>query len=196
MSERINVMFIGDTAVGKTSLIDYFKSGKHDPRIYSSTIVLPETINLDSSLLKIQVVDTPGQKIYEPTVIALYPTCTVFVFIYDKTDRPSLDKINYLYDIVNDHVHSEACEFFLVGNKIDEREKEVVSRQEGLNKKKQLNMKFFIETSAKTGVNIDSLFKEIAETVRKKQKDKGDTVWLEDHQPENNTNAKNSKCPC
>ncbi|CAC5381961.1 RAB6A [Mytilus coruscus] len=190
MSERVNVMFIGDTAVGKTSLIDYFNSGKQDPLIYSTTDVLTYTINLGSSLLNIRVFDTPGQKIFEPKVIPFYPTCTVFVFVYDKTYRPSLDKIDYLYEIVNDHVHSEACEFFLVGNKIDEREKEVVSTQEGLNKKKQLNMQLFIETSAVTGENIDTLFKVITETVRKKQEEKGSTVFLKDHQPEK------SKCPC
>ncbi|CAC5422248.1 unnamed protein product [Mytilus coruscus] len=133
-----------------------------------------------------------------PTIITLCPTCSVFVFVYDKTDRKSFDHIDYLYNIVNDHAHYEACEFFLVGNKIDEKEKKRVKRQEGLNKKKQLNMKFFIKTSAVTEDNIDILFQEIAETVRKKQEEKGDTVLLKDKQPEDTNanseiNAKNSK---
>lgn len=99
-----------------------------------------------------------------------------------------------MYNIINDHVHSEACEFFLVGNKIDEKEE--VKTQEGLDKKKQLNMNFFIETSAKTGENIDILFQEIAETVREKQEVKGDTVVLQDPKPGNKTNSKKSKCSC
>lgn len=52
----------------------------------------------------------------------------------------------------------------LVGNKIDNAEKRQVGTEEGQAKAKELDV-MFIETSAKTGINIKQLFKNLAENL-------------------------------
>ena len=53
---------------------------------------------------------------------------------------------------------------FLVGNKIDDAEKRQVSTEEGQAKADELGVQF-IETSAKVGINVKALFKNLAETL-------------------------------
>ena len=56
---------------------------------------------------------------------------------------------------------------FLVGNKLDNEDGRQVSREEGasLAKEQGLDEIQFIETSAKTGVNVKQLFKNLASTL-------------------------------
>ncbi len=53
---------------------------------------------------------------------------------------------------------------FLVGNKIDDAEKRQVGTEEGQRKASELKVLFF-ETSAKVGINVKALFKELAATL-------------------------------
>ncbi len=53
---------------------------------------------------------------------------------------------------------------FLVGNKIDDAEKRQVNTEEGQQKAAELKVKF-IETSAKVGINVKQLFKELAHSL-------------------------------
>jgi Ras-related protein Rab-6A len=51
---------------------------------------------------------------------------------------------------------------FLVGNKIDDAEKREIGTEEGAAKAELLKVQF-IETSAKVGINVKALFKNMAE---------------------------------
>ena len=53
---------------------------------------------------------------------------------------------------------------FLVGNKIDHADKRQVSTEEGQAKADELGVQF-IETSAKVGINVKALFKNLAATL-------------------------------
>lgn len=52
----------------------------------------------------------------------------------------------------------------MVGNKIDDAEKRQVATEEGQKKANELKVQFF-ETSAKVGINVKSMFKELAATL-------------------------------
>ena len=52
----------------------------------------------------------------------------------------------------------------IVGNKLDDIDKRAVSFEEGQTMSKNLNV-MFIEASAKTGVNIKQLFKDLASSL-------------------------------
>ena len=49
---------------------------------------------------------------------------------------------------------------FLVGNKADLEDERVISKEQGLEMKKDLGCDFFIETSTKTGFNVQKMFVE------------------------------------
>ena len=49
-----------------------------------------------------------------------------------------------------------------MGNKVDDAEKRQVATEEGQSKADELNVAGFKETSAKVGINVKALFKEMA----------------------------------
>ena len=51
-----------------------------------------------------------------------------------------------------------------MGNKIDDAEKRQVNTEEGQQKAEELNIRF-VETSAKVGINVKQLFKDLANTL-------------------------------
>ena len=65
----------------------------------------------------------------------------------------------------------------LVGNKLDDEENRQVSTEEGSNMAKQHGLEDiqFIETSAKTGINVKQLFKNLASNLPGMQNSNGST---------------------
>jgi Ras-related protein Rab-6A len=88
---------------------------------------------------------------------------------------------------------------FLVGNKIDLSEGRVVSAEDSATKAKALNVTF-VETSAKGGINIKSLFRQIAQElpgmrdVELGNSDFGDTVYITPHAQAKKSASGNCKC--
>jgi GTPase SAR1 family protein len=60
------------------------------------------------------------------------------------------------------HFSSPDIKIFLIGNKSDLEEKREVSLEKGLKFKEENNIDFFLETSAKSGFNIDEIFQKAA----------------------------------
>ena len=56
---------------------------------------------------------------------------------------------------------------FLVGNKVDLEDKRVVTTEEAKKFYEDLEMEYFIESSAKTGLNVENIFVEAAKLLYK-----------------------------
>jgi len=84
-----------------------------------------------------------------------YKKSNGFILVYDITNKKSFEKINSYYNIIKKDDNNDCC--ILVGNKIDEKDKRIISYDEGKNLAKELNIHFF-ETSAKTGKNVNEIF--------------------------------------
>lgn len=83
------------------------------------------------------------------------------------TDKDSFNHVrNWMIDI--DKFAKEGVLKFLVGNKCDLQHKRQVTTDEGKELAKQYGIQFFLETSAKDTVNIDSLFEGITKTFLEK----------------------------
>jgi len=61
-------------------------------------------------------------------------------------------------------------QFALVGNKIDLVDERVVKHEEAKQVAKENQMLFYIETSAKSGSNIQLLFKKLAQLILERMK--------------------------
>lgn len=165
----VKLLLLGDSAVGKSSLLVRLCDGKFD-----SNFVL--TIGVDFKLkmiperngrrLKLQVWDTAGQERFRTITPAYYRAAMGVVITYDVTDQSSFDHVEFWVTQLDQHGDTRV-QRILVGNKSDLEDCRKVSREDGEALAARFNMKFF-ETSAKTGASVEEAFLEIADQVVEK----------------------------
>ena len=155
---HFKVIVIGNSGVGKSCLSlkatqDIFKED------YISTIgfeFFSFNIKINNKIVKLQIWDTCGQEIYRSLISGFYRSTQLGILVYSVTDRKSFEEIEVWLKQIKTHGTPD-CKIFLIGNKIDLPNR-VVSSEEGINCKNEHNFECYMETSAKTGVNIRELF--------------------------------------
>ncbi|GJQ09108.1 hypothetical protein GpartN1_g6616.t1 [Galdieria partita] len=168
MSSRITpltkykLVFLGDQAVGKTSIITRFMYDKFDNN-YQATIgidFLSKTMYLEDRTVRLQLWDTAGQERFRSLIPSYIRDSSVAVIVYDVTHRASFLSVNrWLEEVKNER--GDDVVLVLVGNKTDQAERRQVSTEEGEAKAKEYGI-MFMETSAKAGFNVKALFRKIA----------------------------------
>ena len=155
-----NVFFLGDSLVGKTTIIDRYISGDfHDKEPLTVKVSfyvnnLPKT----GKTFSLKIIDSSGQKKFRSFLLSYLHDIDVAVIVYDITNTNSFQNLDSWYNLISGH---QDLPVFIVGNKADLNEKRKVSTEEGQNYAEQHNF-HFIEVSSLTGENIESLFSEIA----------------------------------
>lgn len=112
--------------------------------------------------LKIQIWDTAGQERFRTITTAYYRGAMGILLVYDVTDRNSFSNVKNWIRQIEQHA-SENVDLILVGNKCDadEDDSRKVSKEEGIELAAEYNIPF-IETSAKSNINVDECFETIA----------------------------------
>ena len=155
------VLFVGDTSVGKTQIINKFvnNSFKEDYKTTTSASCVLKSVEYNGEKIKLELWDSPGQEKYKSITENFYKGSQLIVLVYAIDDKNSFDNIqNWVNDI---KTQKQNAKFLLVGNKCDLEEERQVSREEAEKYAKDNGMKFF-EVSAKEGTNInDDMFNSI-----------------------------------
>ncbi|XP_062586817.1 rho-related protein racD-like, partial [Saccostrea cucullata] len=94
MRSRIKCSIVGETMVGKTTLLKSYVTCKA-PAIYSPTIYenIKGFVVLGHKHHKVNLVDTAGQHEYSKLCTASYCKSKVIILCYSVIDRPSFDRI-------------------------------------------------------------------------------------------------------
>ncbi|KAG1444034.1 hypothetical protein G6F56_010456 [Rhizopus delemar] len=154
---KYKLVFLGEQSVGKTSLITRFMYDTFDST-YQATIgidFLSKTLYLDDKTVRLQLWDTAGQERFRSLIPSYIRDSSVAVIVYDTSTK--------WVDDVRAERGDEAI-VVLVGNKTDLNDTREVTTAEGEKRAKELNV-MFIETSAKAGYNVKSLFRKIAQAL-------------------------------
>ena len=174
------ILLLGDSSVGKTCFLMRYADNTFQ-EIHMSTIGLDyklKNVQLDDGkIVKIQIWDTAGQDRFRSITKNYYKGAHGIILIYDVTSRKTYENIKNWVAQIKEEV-SEKVTIILVGNKIDDEKNRKVTTEEGQNMAKECGLDFF-ETSAKSGINIDSTFNELVKkTVEKYSKvdGKGDKL--------------------
>ncbi|XP_063724702.1 ras-related protein Rab-18A-like [Symsagittifera roscoffensis] len=161
----LKLLIIGDSGVGKSSLLLRFTDDNFDPD-HAATIgvdfkVTTLTVNGNSS--KLAIWDTAGQERFRTLTPSYYRGAQGCILVYDVTSRSSFDQLGvWLRELDMYSTHSNVVKM-LVGNKTDKSDREV-SREEGLNYAKKHSM-LFIEASAKTREGVQCAFEELVDKI-------------------------------
>ncbi|KAI7899215.1 ras family-domain-containing protein [Cokeromyces recurvatus] len=162
---KYKLVFLGEQSVGKTSLITRFMYDTFD-NTYQATIgidFLSKTMYLEDKTVRLQLWDTAGQERFRSLIPSYIRDSSVAVIVYDISNRQSFMNTSKWIDDVRAERGDDVI-IVLVGNKSDLSEKREVAIEDAEKKAKELNV-MFIETSAKAGHNIKTLFRKIAQAL-------------------------------
>lgn len=159
---RYKLVFLGDQSVGKTSIITRFMYDTFDTS-YQATIgidFLTKVMYLDDRTIRLQLWDTAGQERFRSLIPSYIRDSSVAVVVFDITSVKSFNEASKWIEDVKAQREDNVI-LFLVGNKLDLAAQRQVSVEEAEKKAADYNMTY-IETSAKMGQNVKTLFKKVA----------------------------------
>ncbi|GAA5827700.1 hypothetical protein JCM11251_001795 [Rhodosporidiobolus azoricus] len=159
------LVLLGESAVGKSSLVLQFVKGQFDD-YRESTIgaaFLTQTVPVSSgNFIKFEIWDTAGQERYKSLAPMYYRSAHAAVVVYDITSAASLLKARTWISELQRQADPSIC-VCLVGNKLDlAAEQRQVSTDEAQKFADEEGLMFY-EVSAKTAEGVEGVFKAIAE---------------------------------
>jgi small GTP-binding protein len=153
----------GEGGVGKTSMVHRFveDSFQTDYKSTIGTSIMKKECEFQGLESKVRFViwDLAGQAQFKRVRQTYLANAEAGILVYDVTRKETLDSLeNWFTEIKS---ASPAISMILVGNKIDLENNREVSTEQGEELSKKLTLSY-IETSAKTGENINDAFKMLA----------------------------------
>lgn len=162
------IVLVGDSGVGKSNLLSRFTRNmftndeKSTIGVEFATRLVPME---DGKKIKAQIWDTAGQERYRAITNAYYRGALGAMLVYDVTKQNTFENIPRWLRELRDYANRDIV-LILVGNKCDLVDSSL--RQVTEEQAKNLAAEFslpFIETSAKSGLNVDDGFNQIIKTI-------------------------------
>jgi small GTP-binding protein len=162
-----SILLLGDSCVGKTSLISRYANGIFKDE-YIATVGLDfvskqEIIN--DKNINVKLWDTAGQERYKALTPSYLRGADGVVLVYDVTNSETFDNLKFWIDSLKNNLgeNNTFLPIVINGNKIDIDDRDI--SKEDANKFAQENNYKYFETSAKSGVGVDELFREIVNQI-------------------------------
>ena len=154
----LKYVIIGDSGVGKSNILLQYINGKFNED-FKATVGVEfgaKNIEINGRIYRIQIWDTAGQENFRSIARAYYKNSICACIVYDITNRNSFNSVQSWIDDCTKQTPKSIL-LLLIGNKNDLNDRREVQYEEGAEFAKKRNM-IFLETSAKTGNNIDKIF--------------------------------------
>jgi small GTP-binding protein len=158
---QIKLVLLGETGVGKTSIMRRFINNEFISKS-SSSIGIDynfKSMKYNNKTYSIQIFDTAGQERFKSLVKTYYHIGDGFFIIFDLTNDNSLDAIKYWIESVNEII--ENPKFIILGNKDDLQKNMKISDDVIKNQLENYKDIIYIKTSAKAGTNIKQAFEKM-----------------------------------
>ena len=196
------IMLVGDSGVGKSSLLMRICGEKFNPTFFPTIGVdfKIKTLIQNSELIKLQIWDTAGQERFKAITSAYYRGAHGVIVVFDVSNKESFKNVeSWLADIQEYKTKKVAC--LLVGNKADLGDEREVTFETAKNFADQMGMQY-METSAKTDYNVQKALMSLNEEMKKEfalkpknlQEEKGKPLKLEKNLKAAEKLSSNCKC--
>ncbi|KAL8269997.1 hypothetical protein Esti_006097 [Eimeria stiedai] len=173
---HFKLVLLGDTSVGKSCLVVRF--AKDEFYEYQESTIgaafMTQSVDLGDCIVKFEIWDTAGQERYRSLAPMYYRQASrvyaAAVIVYDTTSRESFEGAKSWVAELQAISDKSSLVMALAGNKTDLAADRVVKTQEAQQFAEEQGI-FFLETSAKTGKNVNELFYEIARQLPKSRRE-------------------------
>ncbi|KAJ5077779.1 rab family small gtpase [Anaeramoeba ignava] len=154
---RVKIVIVGETNVGKTQFILRVceNTFNESPNATIGVDFKSKSIELNGNKFRVEIWDTAGQERYRSVAELSYRNSHGAFLVYDITHLNSIEKAKNWLQSLRKTLPDIAI--MAIGNKIDLEEKRQVSLEQGHQFSKENNL-LFMETSAKTGENVNDSF--------------------------------------
>lgn len=169
-SERFDYLFkvvlVGDTGVGKSSLLNRFADDTFTERM-TATIGVDfkiRTVEIGGKRVKLQIWDSAGQERFRALTASYYRGAHAVAIVFDLTCIDSLDAVqNVWLDEIDRHCPSSACRV-VIGNKNDLIKNREISHDQ-VSHAMNTSGCLYLETSAKTADNVQNAFESVVRQI-------------------------------
>lgn len=186
------VAVLGDGGVGKTALAVQFTLNcfveTYDPTIEDA---YRKQLVVDKRMCFVEVIDTAGQEEYATLRDQWVREGQGFILVYSIASRATFERLDVFRQAML-KVKRQKPVFMLVGNKCDKQYEREVSREEGAALARNFGCDF-LETSAKTAINVERLFVDLVRLLRQtRQQEQGPPGQI--RSPKEKEKRKGGKC--
>ncbi|EHB16352.1 Ras-related protein Rab-5A [Heterocephalus glaber] len=166
---QFKLVLLGESVVGKSSLVLHFVKGQFHEFQESTTgaAFLTQTMCLDDTTVKFEIWDIAGQERYHSLAPMHYRGAQASIVVYDITNEESFARAkNWVKELQRQA--SPNIAIALLGNTADLANRRAVDFQEAQSCADD-NSFLFLETSAKTSMNVNEIFMAIAKKLSKNE---------------------------
>ena len=161
MEKKVNVITLGDSGVGKTSIIKRIKEGIFDDKIKATInndiFFIRKPYKTKNLTILLTFYDTIGQEIYMNLLPLQYiRNSHIVLLVFDSIETFKILKKRW-FEFYQKNTNTNHPKFILVGNKSDlfgEKREEIINLGEEFSEEIDAH---FITCSAKSSDNIDNL---------------------------------------
>ena len=164
--KSIKVILLGDTGVGKSSVINRLKNNTFN-RNQQQTFTLEHynlIIKINTFILRMQVWDTAGQEKFDSITSTYYKSTDVAIFVYSIDKKESFERIpGWIKELEDKNTNDKKADDdeqimlkILVGNKLDLDNEREVKYEDGEKFSKDNKFSLFTEISCKEDTDQDN----------------------------------------
>ncbi|XP_072540041.1 ras-related protein Rab-22A [Salminus brasiliensis] len=162
---ELKVCLLGDTGVGKSSIVWRFVEDSFDPNI-NPTIgasFMTKTVQYQNELHKFLIWDTAGQERFRALAPMYYRGSAAAIIVYDITKEESFQTLKNWVKELRQHGPPNIV-VAIAGNKCDLSDAREVPEKDAKDYADSIHA-IFVETSAKHAININEIFTEISQRI-------------------------------
>ncbi|XWV26615.1 Rab family GTPase [Tupanvirus soda lake] len=161
------IVLIGDSGVGKSSLVYWFMYGKSTPMICPTigAAFCTKEIIYQGNKVKFNIWDTAGQERFRSLVKMYYKGTCGCVCVFDITNKSSFLSLDYWINDYAEHCTDENNKIIIVANKCDHDKSKWCVDEEEIKKIANKYNCDYVLTSCINGQGVNQVFYKLADLI-------------------------------